>query len=95
MSALTKKDLINTLTQTMKIDKAEATVFCEGFFVTLIDLLAKSEQVRLKNFGKFKIQNKSSRMGRNPQTKALCEIPESKRMVFSASESLKKRLNKS
>lgn len=55
----------------------------------------ESKQVRLKNFGKFKIQNKSSRMGRNPQTKTLCAIPESKRVVFSASESLKKPLNQS
>lgn len=95
MGALTKKDLINALVETMEIDKAEATLFCESFFVTLKALLMESKQVRLKNFGKFKIQKKPSRMGRNPQTKTLCAIPESKRVVFSASESLKKRLNQS
>lgn len=95
ISALTKKDLINALIQTMEINKAEATIFCEGFFVTLADLLTESEQVRLKNFGKFEIQKKSSRMGRNPQTRKLCEIPEFKKVVFKASESLKKRLSKS
>ncbi|WP_162902202.1 HU family DNA-binding protein [Facilibium subflavum] len=93
MKTLTKKDLVNAVSQGMAMDTAGANHCVEQFFATLTALLSTGHHIRLKNFGKFEIQQKSPRLGRNPKTKETVQIPALTRVAFKPSDALKKRLN--
>ena len=47
-------------------DKAKKIL--DEFFEEIISSLAQNEQVSFRGFGKFKIQHKRERLGRNPKT---------------------------
>ena len=49
--------------------------------------------VSIRGFGKFLVQNKKERMGRNPRTGASALIPARKRVGFKSSKQLKEFLN--
>ena len=54
----------------------------------------KTGQLNLKNFGSFKLINKSQRIGRNPKTKEKFIISARKSVIFSPSKKLNKILEK-
>lgn len=55
--------------------------------------IAGSEEAILPGFGKFKVQDRAARAGRNPATGERIELPATRRMVFTAAKALKDQLN--
>ena len=53
----------------------------------------KTGQLNLKNFGSFKLINKSQRIGRNPKTKEKKEISERNVVLFKPSKEFKEFIN--
>jgi len=53
----------------------------------------KGDEVSVPGFGKFKVQSKPARTGRNPSTGAAIEIAASKKIVFQAAKALKDAVN--
>lgn len=51
--------------------------------------LAREEAVKIVRFGRFSVQTKRARRGRNPQTGAQLTIPEHKVLLFKPSKLLK------
>jgi DNA-binding protein HU-beta len=72
-----------------KITKAQAKVLVEGVLGAIRDAAVKGEEVSLAGFGKFKVQAKPARTGRNPSTGAAIQIAASKKVVFQAAKALK------
>jgi DNA-binding protein HU-beta len=72
-----------------KITKAQAKALVEGVLGAIRDAAVKGEEVSLAGFGKFKVQAKPARTGRNPSTGAAIEIAASKKVVFQAAKALK------
>lgn len=60
---------------------------------TLIDGLKKDGDVVLRGFGRFVVQDKKERMGRNPKTGEKALIKARKRVAFKSSKNLKEFLN--
>ena len=56
------------------------------------DSAVKGEEVSIPGFGKFKVQNKPARTGRNPSTGATIQIAASKKVSFQAAKALKDAL---
>ena len=56
------------------------------------DAAVKGEEVSIPGFGKFKVQNKPARTGRNPSTGATIQIAASKKVSFQAAKALKDAL---
>ena len=51
-----------------------------------------TKQIKIPNFGTFKILEKTERIGRNPKTKELSKITPRKVITFRASVALKEKL---
>ena len=64
-------DLIDTLASSdEKLTKAQAKTLVDTLFSAIKDAAVKGEEVSLPGFGKFKVQDKPARTGRNPTTGA-------------------------
>ena len=72
-----------------KLTKAQAKQIVDGVFAAIRDAAISGEEVSLPGFGKFKVQDKPARTGRNPATGAAIEIAASKKVAFAAAKALK------
>ncbi len=61
----------------------------------IIEGLLLDNKVKIHNFGTFKLNNKSSRIGRNPKTKEEYNITSRNVITFKASKLLLKYINSS
>ena len=59
----------------------------------IIEGLQKDKKVKIHNFGTFKMNNKKSRIGRNPKTKEEHDISSRNVVTFKASRLLVKYIN--
>ena len=91
---ITKKDLRNKIHYTLGIPDRLSEEILNSFFDIIIEGLLKDGEVKISNFGKFKVLNKKSRIGRNPKTKVEFNISKRKVVAFYPSLSTKKNLMK-
>ena len=74
-----------------------SNLFSKELINTLLKILIyniKAGQLNLKNFGSFKLINKSERVGRNPKTKEKFIISARKAIKFVPSKKIKVFINK-
>ena len=92
MTALTKAELAEKLSDDLGLNKREAKDMVDIFFDEIRDSLSRNEQVKLSGFGNFDLRDKRQRPGRNPKTGE--EIPISARRVvtFKPGQKLKIRV---
>ena len=76
-----------------KLTKAQAKGIVDGLFKAIADAAAKGDEVNVPGFGKFKVQAKPARTGRNPSTGAAIQIAASKKVVFQPAKALKDSVN--
>ena len=76
-----------------KLTKTQAKVIIDGVFQTLTEAAVNGEEVSIQGFGKFKVQAKPARTGRNPATGATIEIAASKKVAFTPAKQLKDAVN--
>ena len=65
----------------------------DKFVDTIVKNLREGKDIKLPGVGSIKIQERKSRLGRNPTTGDPIEIAERKAIVFRPSKNLKKKLN--
>ncbi len=88
-----KKNLSDFLSEI----RGYSSLFSQKIIDDLIHLICKNlakSDVTLKNFGVFKIIQKSERLGRNPKTKKTYIISKRKSLSFICSKSFLKKVNK-
>ena len=90
---LTKKDIKNEIYYNLGIPDSLSDKILESFFEIIISGLNRDGEVKISNFGKFKVLNKKSRIGRNPKTKIEFNIAKRKVVVFYPSSNIKKKIN--
>lgn len=87
-------DLIDTLaSHDDKLTKAQAKSLVDALLGAIKDAAVRGEEVSLPGFGKFKVQDKPARTGRNPTTGAAIEIAASRKIVFQPAKALKDSVN--
>lgn len=72
-----------------KITKAQAKQIVDSVFKTIEAAAVRGEEVSVPGFGKFKVQDKPARTGRNPSTGATIEIAATRKVVFQPGKALK------
>lgn len=72
-----------------KLTKAQAKAVVDAVFGAIRDAAVKGEEVSVPGFGKFKVQDKPARTGRNPSTGAAIQIAATKKVVFQPAKALK------
>ena len=68
MTALTKAEMADHLSELTSLNRREAKQMVELFFDEISQALISGEQVKLSGFGNFELRDKRQRPGRNPKT---------------------------
>jgi len=76
-----------------KLTKAQAKSIVDAVFAAIGAAAKKGDEVSVPGFGKFKVQSKPARTGRNPSTGATIQIAASKKVVFQPAKALKDAVN--
>jgi DNA-binding protein HU-beta len=79
--------------QDEKLTKGQAKGLVDSVLKALSDAAGRGEEINLPGFGKFKVQAKPARTGRNPSTGEAINIPASKKVVFQPAKALKDAVN--
>ena len=90
---MSKKDLIDAVAKDAELTKEKAGVAVDAVLEHIRGSLRKGEEVRIPDFGTFKVAQRKARDGRNPATGATIKIPASRVPKFSPSKGLKEQLN--
>ena len=93
MAALTKADIIEAVQSEIGITKQQSKELVENLLERIKSTLEAGEDVLVSGFGKFCIQEKGERRGRNPATgEDLMQAPR-KVVTFKCSGKLRERVN--
>lgn len=87
-NVLTKATMVNYLNESIGLSKRECQVFFETFIDIISDELISKKDVKIVNFGIFRVMKKKSRVGRNPKTKVEVMISERNVIKFRPSNFL-------
>jgi nucleoid DNA-binding protein len=89
---MNKTDLVNKVADIIGTQKqAKEAVDC--VFKAITEALAENDAVQIAGFGNFKVSERKSRTGRNPQTGESIEIPARKAPKFAPGKALKDAVN--
>lgn len=86
-------DLAERVAEAHGLTKTQAKSVVEDVLKGIADAAAKGEEISLNGFGKFKVQNKPEREGRNPSTGEKIKIAASKKLIFQPAKALKDVVN--
>ncbi len=90
---MSKKDLIDAVARDCELTKEKAAVVVDAVLGHIRSALQNGAEVRLPDFGTFKVAKRKEREGRNPSTGAIIKIPASKVAKFTPAKGLKDALN--
>ncbi|MFZ2634329.1 MAG: integration host factor subunit alpha [Desulfosalsimonadaceae bacterium] len=92
--ALTKIGIISTISELAEIDRKLSEQSLEMIIEIIKSTLESGEDVLVSGFGKFCVDQKGKRKGRNPATGEDMMLPARKIVTFKSSGLLKERINK-
>jgi DNA-binding protein HU-beta len=90
---MSKKDLIDAVAKETELTKEKAGVAVDAALAHIRNSLKNGDEVRIPDFGTFKVASRKAREGRNPATGATIKIPASRVPKFTPSKGLKDALN--
>ena len=86
---MNKAELIAAVAEKTNLSKKDSEAAVNAALDTITASLETGEKVQLVGFGSFEVKSRAARIGRNPKTKAVIEIPASKAPIFKAGKALK------
>ena len=90
---MSKQDLIDAVAEKCEITKEKAKVAVEAMMDKIAESMKAGQDVRIPDFGTFKVTKRKAREGINPLTKAPLHIPASNVPKFTPAKKLKELLN--
>jgi DNA-binding protein HU-beta len=90
---MSKKDLIDAVAKECELTKEKAGTAVDAMLAHIRSSMKAGTEVRIPDFGTFKVAKRKAREGRNPATGATINIPASTVPKFSPSKGLKDALN--
>ena len=90
---MTKTDLVNVVATETEVSKKTVDTVVNGVLEAIANALKENDKVQLIGFGTFEVKTVAAREGHNPKTGETIQIPESKKVSFSASKVLKDLVN--
>jgi DNA-binding protein HU-beta len=86
---MNKTELIEQIAERMDTSRSESQRYLDTLTTVVEETLKDGEEVQITGFGKFYIQERKAREGRNPQTGEKMKIAASKVPSFSAGNTFK------
>ena len=91
---LTKADFVQSISDQIGFTKNKSTEITETLLEIIKRTLASGEDVLLSGFGKFCVNEKTERKGRNPYTGESMMLRPRRVVTFKCSGKLRKKINK-
>lgn len=91
---MTRTELIQALADAGQMERKQAKAFLESLTGVVERQIRKGGEVPLKGLGKFKVQRRKARMGRNPATGEAIHIPAKTVVKFTVAKALKDLVKK-
>ena len=86
-------ELADRVASVHELPRAEAKRIVETMLKAIAETAASGTEVSLAGFGKFKVQDRPPRQGRNPRTGETVEIAATRKLAFAPAKALKDALN--
>ncbi|MDZ4842201.1 MAG: HU family DNA-binding protein [Hyphomicrobium aestuarii] len=90
---MSKKDLVDAVAAHAEITKEKAGHAVDAVLDHIKSTMKKGDEVRIPDFGTFKVTKRKARDGRNPSTGETIKIKAAKVPKFTPSKGLKDLLN--
>ena len=90
---ITKRNLSEKIHQDLGFSKTFTYGLVDNILEIIVNQFKDNKNVKITNFGTFKIYNKKARLGRNPKTKEIANISARKVISFHSSKEIKKKIN--
>ena len=91
--ALTKLDIIDRISETVDLSGNEAKNTVEELLEIVKSTLASGEDIMISGFGRFQVNEKAPRKGRNPATGKDMMLDGRKTVTFKCSGKLRDQIN--
>ncbi len=88
-STMTKKDLVNIVSNKLGFTQTDIAKTIECVLETIVEKLAEGKRWEIRNFGVFEVKKRAPRKGRNPKTKEEVAVPERYVVTFKPGKELK------
>lgn len=89
----TKKDLVEWVSDRLKLKKEEVFPIIDQVFVTMREALIAGHRIEIRGFGVFEVKaTKARTSARNPRTSRLVYVPPGKKTRFKPGKLLKEAL---
>lgn len=87
---MNKTELISVVANRAEVTQKVAEAVVEAFTGTIADTLGRrGEKVVVTGFGTFEVRDRAARMGKNPRTGEVIQVPAQKSPAFRAGKLLK------
>jgi DNA-binding protein HU-beta len=86
---MTRTELIDALAAETNTERKDSKAFLEAITAIIERVIKEGGEVPLKGLGKFKVQNRKARVGRNPLTGEPVQIPAKTVVKFTVAKQLK------
>ena len=90
---LSRDEIADAMKNEFGFNRKQCLDFVNDIVDIIIEGLQNDKKVKIHNFGTFKMNNKNSRIGRNPKTKKEYNISRRNVVTFKASKILLKFIN--
>jgi integration host factor subunit alpha len=77
----------------VSLPRKDSAVFVDRMIDEICDALVRDGEVKLSNFGTFRVIAKTERVGRNPKSGVAAIIPSMRVITFKAAAGLKRKIN--
>jgi len=91
--AFTKQTIIEKIAEKNNLSNSEAKETIETLLEIMKSTLASGEDIMISGFGKFQVNEKAPRKGRNPATGETMVLKKRRVVVFKCSGGLRDRVN--
>lgn len=89
MSTRSKRvELSSSLSKSSNLKEKDCKQNINSVFCEIISLLSEGKEVRVGNFGVFKVSTVKEHTGRNPRTGEAVHVPEKKKVTFCPSKNM-------
>jgi len=93
MSTVTKKELIDRITESTQAKRALVKATVQDFLGEVISELAKGNRLEFRDFGVFETRTRAARTAQNPKTLEQVHVPARRVVKFKTGRLMKQKLN--
>ncbi len=93
MATVTKKELIDCITERAQIKHAVLRSVIQSFLNGIIAELSRGNRLEFRGFGVFEIRNRSARIAQNPKTLEKVQVPAKRIVKFKMGRLMTQKLN--